>query len=79
MHHTNNDTVPIDSGRLREKARGKRSVKMSGMIYAELAGDCCWEVRQRKIGGEFRHLMKIATMGMHNLPWDIKYVKLIKC
>ena len=75
-HHENSKLIHIDSGKIRDKGRGKRSISARGMQYAELSGACCWEVRKRKYGGEFRHLKTVET---HNLPWDIRFVTLIKC
>ena len=77
-HRENTEIIHIDSGRIRDNGRGKRSVKKIGMQDAELNGACCWEVRQRKLGGEFRQL-KISRLGYHPLPWSIRYVKLINC
>ena len=68
--------VNIDSRKIREKGRGKRSIRAPGMKFAEVSGSCCWEVRTRKYGGEFKHLKTVET---HALPWEIKYVQLIKC
>ena len=76
LHHENSKTIHIASGKIRDKGRGKRSITSKGMNHAELSGVCCWEVRQRKYGGEFQHLKTAHT---HQLPWDIRFVKLIKC
>jgi len=75
-HHETSKLIHIDAGTLRDKGRGKRSIKSKGMKYAEVAGPCCWEVRKRKYGGEFQHLKTVKT---HTLPWDITFVSLIKC
>jgi hypothetical protein len=64
-HHENSKLIHIDSGKIRNKGRGKRSISARGMKYAELSGACCWEVRKRKYGGEFRHLKTVET---HSLP-----------
>ena len=68
--------VNIDSRKIREKGRGKRSIRALGMRFAEVSGSCCWEVRTRKYGGDFMHLKTVET---HALPWEIKFVQLIKC
>jgi len=68
--------VNIDSRKIREKGRGKRSIRAPGMRFAEVSGSCCWEVRTRKYGGDFMHLKTVET---HALPWEIKFVQLIKC
>jgi len=68
--------VNIDSRKIREKGRGKRSIRSTGMRFAEVSGSCCWEVRTRKYGGDFMHLKTVET---HALPWEIKFVQLIKC
>jgi len=68
--------VSIDSRKIREKGRGKRSIRSAGMRFAEVSGSCCWEVRTRKYGGDFMHLKTVET---HSLPWEIKFVQLIKC
>jgi len=68
--------VNIDSRKIRDKGRGKRSIRATGMRYAEVSGSCCWEVRTRKYGGDFMHLKTVET---HAVPWEIKFVQLIKC
>jgi len=68
--------LDIDSKRIRAKGRGRRSISHRGMRFAEVSGSCCWEVRDRKYGGDFMHL---KTVENHSLPWEIKMVKLIEC
>ena len=78
-HYKRIDPIHIDAAKLRDNGRGKRSVNKIGMTDAQLNGACCWEVRQRKFGGEFRHLKIVKTLGHHHLPWGIRYVRLVNC
>lgn len=71
-----NEVVNIDSKKITEKGKGKKRIKRTGMRFAEVSGSCCWEVRERTYGGDHMHL---KTVENHPLPWDIKFVKLIKC
>lgn len=65
--------VKIDSSSIR---RRKREIRHTGMKFAEVSGNCCWEVRDRYDGGEYKHLKSVDN---HELPWDIKSIRLTSC
>ena len=47
------------------------------MNFAEVAGNCCWEVRSKHPRGGQKKELK--TVAMHQLPFDIRSVRKIKC
>ena len=65
--------VNVDSSKIK---RRKRDIRQTGMRFAAVSGNCCWEVRNQKSGGESRHL---KTVESHQLPWDIKSLRLVNC
>ena len=65
--------VNVHSSKIKRK---KREIRQPGIRYAAVSGNCCWEVRNRYSGGESRQL---KTVDKHELPWDIKSLKLINC
>ena len=71
--HGNMRVVNIDSSKIK---RRKREIKQTGVRLAAVIGNCCWEVRNRYSGGEYRHL---KTVDHHELPWDIKSLRMIDC
>ena len=56
--------------------RRRREILKRGLRYAEVSGNCCWEVRERFSGGYFQALKSVAN---HFLPWDVRSVRLTKC
>ena len=71
--HGSMDVVIINSTKIK---RRKREIRKTGVRIAAVSGNCCWEVRNRYAGGESRHL---KTVDNHELPWDIKSLKMIAC
>ena len=65
--------VKIDS----KMIRGKQEIKNDYMIYAEVLGHCCWEVRSKHPNGGRRKELK--TVERHSIPFNIKSIKKIKC
>ena len=65
--------VKIDSKRIK---RRRREIRIRGMKFAEVSGNCCWEVKERLNGGDSKDL---KTVENHFLPWEIKAVRLTKC
>ena len=65
--------VKIDSTKIK---RRKREIRHTGMRFAEVSGNCCWEVRDRYAGGEYKHLKSVDN---HELPWEIKAIRLTNC
>ena len=65
--------VNVDSSKIKGR---NRAIRLTAMRFAAVRGSCCWEVRNQKTGGESRHLKTVDT---HQLPWDIKSLRLVNC
>ena len=80
----NEDKIVIESKKLQKamkrRRKGhkiiKRNIKERGMRFASVNGNCCWEVRERVLGGETKELWNPHT---YYLPWSIQSVKMIDC
>ena len=59
-----------------DKNSAKRLIRKRGMRFAQVNGNCCWEVKEKYNGGETKKLLRPHT---YYLPWSIRAVKVIKC
>ena len=78
FHLTSNPSkskgVKINSKRIK---RRKREIKASDMRFIETMGTCCWEIRSKHPnGGSQKHLQTVDT---HDIPFNIKSIKIKKC
>ena len=65
--------VNVDSSKIK---RRKREIRQTGMKFATVSGNCCWEVQNQISGGESIYLRNVET---HQLPWDIKSLRSVNC
>ena len=78
----NEKEIRVDSVKLQTimKSRGRKSVTKKvttpGVRFAKLEGSCCWELREKVYGG---HKKQILNPNFYHLPWDVRFIKLIKC
>ena len=78
----NKGKIEISSRKLQRRMRktGKtnirKKVKIRGMRFARVNGNCCWEVKEYFHGGETKDLVRAHT---YHLPWNIRSVKLVAC
>ena len=80
----NEDEIVIESKKLQKAMKRmrkghksiKREIHVRGFRFARVNGNCCWEVRERYLGGESQELWNPHT---YFLPWSIRAVKLIDC
>ena len=78
----NNGKIEISSRKLQRRMRktGKtnirKKIKIRGMRFARVNGNCCWEVKEYYHGGETKDLVRAHT---YHLPWNIRSVKLVEC
>jgi len=78
----NKGKIEISSRKLQRRMRktGKtnirKKVKVRGMRFARVNGNCCWEVKEYFHGGETKDLVRAHT---YHLPWNIRSVKLVAC
>ena len=68
------NVVRINSERIKER---KRKIEKDYMIYADVFGNCCWEVRSKyPNGGQSEQLI---TAKLYTIPFAIKSVRKIRC
>ena len=78
----NEKEIRINSEKLQNimKSRRRKSVtkkvKTPGIRFAKLEGSCCWELTEKLYGG---HKKQILSPNIYHLPWDVRFIKLIKC
>merc|ERR1712179_753998 len=66
----NQRVVHVESTKIKGR---KKTIGRTAMRIAVVRGGCCWEVKNQYVG-ESKHL-KADT---HQLPWDIKSLRLVK-
>ena len=83
LYSTDNEKeIRVDSGKLltimksRERKSVTKKVTTPGFRFAKLEGSCCWELREKIYGG---HKKQILNPNIYHLPWDVRFIKLIKC
>ena len=82
LSNKNSREIRVESGKLQEimrtknKKNIKKKIKMRGMHFAKVNGNCCWEVRDRYAGGETKELWVAHT---YYLQWSIRSIRLIDC
>ena len=82
LSNRNENEVEIDAKKLQKASRNQRKenilrkIAMTGMRFAKVNGDCCWEAGERYLGGEKDQFWNSHT---YYLPWSIRSIKLIDC
>ena len=54
----------------------KKKIRVRGMRFAKVVGNCCWEAREQYHRGESKEFWNAHT---YYLPWSIRAIKLIDC
>ena len=68
--------ILIDSERIGNRTKVLSKRQKAKRNFAEVRGNCCWEVHSKKNGGRIKQLKSVQT---YDLSFEVKSAKQIKC